>query len=385
MMSKKSGNGLVEILKKTIMQISRNNYEEYFLLYIDGELSKADRHAVEQFVQLHPDLADELDLLKESMLPIDELVQMPGKDQLMKQVEWQEEDVTAVRENLLLYIDNELPGTKRAELEHQLAKDITLSSELKSLAKAKLVAEHIEMPAKEDLYRREADRKPIPIRWTRWVAAAATIIGLGWFSLTMINKQTGIAPEVAGLQPTKSGTEINDPSKNATANKDEQVPQPTEQPATTVEYVSADEPSKKNTNVSSAVVTTQTSAPQKAISKPDERDLLENMSNQIAVVLPPTGVEDGKHDLNNIGTPPVEVRTLANNPAVQNKPTDNAQTPAYQYASYDETMEEENPYINIAGANISKQKLRSVFRNVTRTVTRSFDKSTVTEANVSSL
>jgi hypothetical protein len=42
--------------------------------------------------------------------------------------------------------------------------------------------------------------------------------------------------------------------------------------------------------------------------------------------------------------------------------------------------EDEEEYINIGGARVKAQKLRGVFRTVTRKVTRSFDKSTVAPA-----
>ena len=43
--------------------ITRDNYEELFLLYVDDELTAEQKKAVDAFVLLHPDLKAELDLL----------------------------------------------------------------------------------------------------------------------------------------------------------------------------------------------------------------------------------------------------------------------------------------------------------------------------------
>ncbi len=50
------------------MDINRNNYETYFLLYLDGELPPADRLAVEKFMSVHADLQREFVLLQQTIL-----------------------------------------------------------------------------------------------------------------------------------------------------------------------------------------------------------------------------------------------------------------------------------------------------------------------------
>jgi hypothetical protein len=59
--------------------INLSNYETWFLQYADGECSPAERLAVEQFLQLHPSLQEELSGLMEMHLEPEE-ISMPGKD-----------------------------------------------------------------------------------------------------------------------------------------------------------------------------------------------------------------------------------------------------------------------------------------------------------------
>ena len=48
---------------KQHIQLDRTNYEEAFLLYVDGELTTEAANAVEAFAAAHPDLQEELDIL----------------------------------------------------------------------------------------------------------------------------------------------------------------------------------------------------------------------------------------------------------------------------------------------------------------------------------
>ena len=46
------------------MDINRNNYETFFLLYLDGELNPAAQAEVENFLSTHADLQKEFSLLQ---------------------------------------------------------------------------------------------------------------------------------------------------------------------------------------------------------------------------------------------------------------------------------------------------------------------------------
>ena len=69
------------------------------------------------FVQENPDLQMELALLQDTVMSADDIV-LDKKDWL-----YMEEDITALQENLLLYVDGELNGVNKKTVEALLAKD----------------------------------------------------------------------------------------------------------------------------------------------------------------------------------------------------------------------------------------------------------------------
>jgi hypothetical protein len=59
-------------LKKEVMEINRNNYETFFLLYLDGELNTGELTEVESFLREHADLQKEFSLLQHTIQrPVD--------------------------------------------------------------------------------------------------------------------------------------------------------------------------------------------------------------------------------------------------------------------------------------------------------------------------
>jgi anti-sigma factor RsiW len=166
--------------------ITRNNYEEFFLLYVDNELSTAERLDVERFVADHPDLKEELDLLLQCKITPDEMPSFSGKDGLFKFDAPQSKgiDTTLVHhgnyeESLLSYIDNELDRTSRQAVIDFIRLHPEKSIELQRLQRTINTPDpDIVFPNKELLYRKEET----PARKIAWlpfarIAAAALILG----------------------------------------------------------------------------------------------------------------------------------------------------------------------------------------------------------------
>ena len=69
------------------MQINRQSYEEFFLLYADGELNESEKKAVEEFINVNPDLAGEFSLIQETVMQPDASIIFENKELLFKDEE----------------------------------------------------------------------------------------------------------------------------------------------------------------------------------------------------------------------------------------------------------------------------------------------------------
>src|SRR4051812_47606889 len=175
--------------------LTRANYEEYFLLYVDEELTPEAKQAVEAFTALHPDLKEELDLLCSTKLPAEDLCFFNKEDLLADSMK-----VQAVDENLLLYIDNELPAAASAALESRLKADADLALQHALLQKTKLdKSEVIPYPNKKELYR-HTERRLVPV-WLRVAAAVVLLAGAGTAAWLTMNGSDSAGPGVAVVTP----------------------------------------------------------------------------------------------------------------------------------------------------------------------------------------
>jgi anti-sigma factor RsiW len=163
------------------MIINRYNYETYFLLYIDKELSVEEMQAVEAFVAGHPDLAAELELLQQSVIRPEKQLVFADKASLMKSAV--NKDLINDRnyeEYFVLYADDELTEQEKAAVTSYLHAHPERQKEMELLQRVKLQPEELECDFKAGLYRKEKERKVNPFRWSI-AAAAAVLLLAGWF------------------------------------------------------------------------------------------------------------------------------------------------------------------------------------------------------------
>lgn len=272
------------------MNINRHNYETFFLLYVDKELSAADRKTVEVFVKENPDLQMELALLQQTVVNADDIV-LHKKDWL-----YMEEDISALQENLLLYVDNEMNAADKKAVELLLDTNASAKAEWNVLQQTKLQPDTtMVFEDKTSLYRKEAG-KVVGFKWWR-VAAAAVLLGFGlWAGVSVYEnnvqktdgteivadknevKQAQKKTETAAEVKQANTTVDNTVAENNTASTNQQTNiQTTEKITTPVKKINNAE--NQNSTVSDQTITQQKNNPK----KPDNnlpKPYFENINNK---------------------------------------------------------------------------------------------------------
>jgi len=170
------------------MNIDRHNYEEFFILYLDNELTPEQRQRVDLFVQENPDLASELDLLIQSKLVPDGDIVFGGKEDLMKEDEQVSISLNNYEEWLLLYADNELSEHDKLKVEEFANKYPAVKTDLEIFHQTRLQPDNnIIFFDKESLYRTEEKVRVVPFNWKRIAAAAAILLTVGITATLLYN------------------------------------------------------------------------------------------------------------------------------------------------------------------------------------------------------
>ncbi len=197
-----------------MININQHNYEAFFLLYVDGELSATDKLVVDQFVEANPDLATELAMLMDMRLPEEDIL-FGDKDSLFRN-ESAEVNLQNYEEQFLLYVDNELAATEKEKVETFVLQHPSLQENFTQLKQTKLPLESLVFAYKESLYRKEEKEKPVfYMRWQR-VAIAAVLTGVAVLLWTVIPQnntdQFSLAKNEGRLQPTETNKPSDKPN-----------------------------------------------------------------------------------------------------------------------------------------------------------------------------
>jgi hypothetical protein len=187
--------------------ITRNNYEEFFMLYTDNELSDMERKAVEEFVAANPDLKEELYALQQSVLKPESNIVFENKEILMKGT------TPLINQNnfeeyVLLYTDNELSETQKKEVELFATSSPAYAQELHLFSQTHVEADvSVVFENKDVLYKKEKDERVIPLFWIKIAAAVVILMLVAFF---VFNNKRNVQHELADKGTRKTDQHTND-------------------------------------------------------------------------------------------------------------------------------------------------------------------------------
>lgn len=151
------------------MPLNINNYEEYFLLYVDDELSIEDRRLVEEFIFLHPEYKAALEELQQAVVSVDEHIMYEKKNSLFK-------NSTVTDEDMMLYVDGELTDSELTLFTENINDEVS-----KKIEEFKLTVSHpdadVVYEKKQYLYKKQS--KVFSLNKMYQSVAAVIIIAIG--------------------------------------------------------------------------------------------------------------------------------------------------------------------------------------------------------------
>lgn len=155
-----------------MININRNNYEEYFIDYLDGNLSRSDKQHLFLFLEQNPDLKEELEMFHEESLVADE-VYFEGKQGLKREQILHSDN--HIDELCIASIEGDLTEKQQADFDRYLKENAEKQQEFVVYTKTKLKAnEAIVFSDKYKLKKNESklfSRKVVSI-----ISAAASVV-----------------------------------------------------------------------------------------------------------------------------------------------------------------------------------------------------------------
>ena len=331
------------------MEINQHNYEHYFLMYIDNELSGEERAAVNDFIMQHQNYANKLQELQQLKISPDNIT-YENKFSLYKLSEQDEQCIA--------YLENEMTNEEKASFENKLSANTSLQSTVKQWQGAFLTKPtniEIDPNFKNSLYKKSAQIKPLwaTVTFKRWASVAAIlVVVIGYNLFNAENKQekpsftniNGVKTELnkTAVIEINKGTDINATKKSIALNK---IKKETLLPIVNTNAQAQNENANSNLN---SLSNTSFDAP----------------NNDAAIVIVPKASIDTKAT-NETTALPMEIRpTSISNVIEEAKNNFEAITPTQvQYSNID--TDEEDRIINIANLEIDGAKFRELSRKIT--------------------
>ena len=208
------------------MTINLHNYEEYFLLYADKELSQEERIEVEQFIKENPALEKEFEMIIYTVIEPDETFQLFDKSFLLKPYETEFITEQNYDEIFVLFHDGELTENERGKTNYFLKTHPHLKDEFLLIGQTKIQCDTVSFPDKKSLLRKEHSGLTGRIILFRSLAAAV-VLGFGlWIAIPYFNGDS-IQPQIAQQPrvPDTNSNNLNSTEKiSGQAEKAENVP-----------------------------------------------------------------------------------------------------------------------------------------------------------------
>lgn len=168
--------------------IDLNNFPEFVMDYLDGNLSEKETNSLFSFIEAHPECKAEFDLLTggESVRMKKESVSFPSKLKLHKQIK----PVGKINElnfleTTVASMDGDLTDSETKDFYSFRKENVFLEKEISLMEKIKLSPEEISFEKKEVLYKKSLIVSLYPM--LRWSSAAAVILSV-WFFVSNENK-----------------------------------------------------------------------------------------------------------------------------------------------------------------------------------------------------
>jgi hypothetical protein len=324
--------------------ISISNYEEWFILYMDDELTAEQKTEVDNFLLSHPHLQEEMDVLLSTKLPAGD-IRFSGKDSLRASAM----KLNLVDESLLLYIDNELTPAEKKAVEEKLQSDNDFRLQLDALKHTRLdAAEIVPYPNKEELYRRTNRVVPLFPVWMRAAVAVVLLLAGSYVFLFNDDNIAAIEPGAgyASVKPqkkTETTTQVQPESKKADA--------PLPQPDAVALHTTVN--GSKTTKKEAAV--TGTTPANKIL--PQQESATEPVNNAVAILEKADAVQVDKQQLN------TQISSALNN-SLANRAVTSVTAPAYNLSDNPEEA------IVIDGEENKKTPAKGFLRKVSRFIER---------------